>query len=236
MPRLNQGVVPPGNPEVGIESGWHFPVGKNYTKPVITGNDLDSLAKNVLEYRANNSLRIGNPEQEITEYICTKWPHFCGGGALAAEQPLPIPASKRKIPIDPDLKPTKPMSFLERIVSWITIRWKHAGNVKFVDAHVAEKRASICSRCPMNQDWRTGCPPCVEKADRELLMIRQNRTTQQHNRLKGCRAAGHDNQTAVWLPEILLRHRRHYQLPSFCWLNELSESQKTKAAGAAQET
>lgn len=214
--------------------GWHFPVGPGGTKPILTGNDFEDLTKRVLEYRIGNSQRPGNPEAEITEYICTNWPHFCGGGALAAEQPIDMPKpSKKRIPVQKDVAPKNPMSFLERVTSWITIRWRHAGNFHLVDANVAERRAGICARCPMNQEWRNGCPPCVEKNDRELLMLRQNRYTRQHKHLLGCRAAGHDNQTAVWLPEILLRHRKHYQLPSFCWLNELRETKKAETTGAA---
>ncbi len=195
------------------------------------GESLQDVSAKVLDYRVVNSIAVGHPEREIEEYLCTSYPHFCsGGGAVADGEGQPITIARGPVKIV-DIAPSAPVSYLQRIINWIANRYRHAGNYNLVDASTAERRAGICVRCPMNQEWRIGCPPCVTKAEHDLILLRQNATTAHHRRLLGCRAAGHDNKTAVHLPTALLGHRKHYALPDICWMRSLQTSVKKNADG-----
>lgn len=216
MSRVKVGVVPPGY-EPG-SSGWHFPAGKDWTAPILNGDDFDNLVDKLVQFRADNSLPIGNARFDVETYICTKFPTFCRGGAKAVAPTTPAVIREQK-------PAGQPRTLLERVTTWAKLRFNHAGNIKFVSDSTAEARASICSRCKANREWREGCPPCVARNDSLLIQVRQNKAVAQSHRLKGCAAAGHDNNTAVWLPEPLLRHRKHYELPDICWMNKLTEGE-----------
>lgn len=201
MSRVKLGVVPP--------SGWHFPVGPKQTAPVISAESLDRLEELVRQYRIDNSIKIGRPDIDIEKYICGNWPHYC----IPVDQLTKPQLKEMQEPV------TKPL--IERVLQWVSNRYSLGGTFALVPQSEAIRRASICSQCPQNREWRTNCGPCNEQVERHSLLVRQNATTPFHRRLLGCSAAGHDNQTAIWLKPKQLQHRKHYPLPSNCWMNDL---------------
>lgn len=68
MPQIpNPHLMPPG--------GWHLPVPGGL--PAVTGASYRDLCDHVAAYRKNNRLPAGDPAQEIADYVCNTWPHFC---------------------------------------------------------------------------------------------------------------------------------------------------------------
>lgn len=67
MKTPNPNLIPPG--------GWHFPVTAELK---IDGSSFRDLSDRVAVYRRQNNLPEGNPPQEICDYLCSNWPHFCG--------------------------------------------------------------------------------------------------------------------------------------------------------------
>jgi hypothetical protein len=198
------GVVPPqieGEPQ-----GWRYPQTIRDGSQWITGDDHDNLIQKVTSYRIDNSIPLGNPEEDVDAYICGRWKNYC------ASSPDRVPVAA-----------TKPRTFRERVTSWAANRYEHAGAIALVSQETADARAAICAECPFNSTWRTGCAPCIEVTDRTLVMIRQARTAKPST--LGCMVAGQDNPTAVWLPKEHLKHSTKYSADLYekCWMLKLNE-------------
>lgn len=204
MGGVKQGVVPP--------NGWHYPVGPEPNALVFHGESFEDVVRQITKYRAGNSIELGNPARDLEDYICRNWPHFCGGSSATIDTANHVPVTPRDAP----------KSYLQRVIDWIAVRYTNAGSFALVSATEAERRAAICVKCPQNQEWQNGCPPCIAKAEHDLFLIRQGRTTLRSRYLKGCRVAGHDNEASCWMPEKLLQHREGLNLPSICWMRALT--------------
>ena len=182
--------------------GWQYPEGEN----TVRGDTHEDLIAKLTAYRIANQIVLGNPEQDIERYVCQQFPSYCGTDS----NQLPPPR-------------TAPRTFRERVTSWAANRYQYAGGIELEDEETAEARAQVCVNCPSNQEWRAGCPPCIAATERTLLVINQNRKTK--TVVLGCAIAGHENQTACYLPPKHLKHKNQYlsQLPPRCWMLALSE-------------
>jgi hypothetical protein len=103
-------------------------------------------------------------------------------------------------------------TLVDRILDW-------AGGLVNPDLHFraeAEVKARVCVSCKSNTQWRGGCAPCVQRAERVLLSIRcGNDLPTVGEQLLGCEIHGHDNRTAVWLKDNV---KRKENSPKECWL------------------
>lgn len=192
------GNVPPND-----DGGFHFPQKLGSGSIIqITGSTKDELDKKVTRFRSDNGLEMGNPPVETTEYLCAKWPHYC----------RPSPSSEA------DESP-KDKTLRQRTTNWLANRFSQSQSIKELeDESVAEERASICYGCPMNQDNKVGCPPCVVENDRMSFVLRQGRSTKV--KVGGCFITGQDNEAAAFLKPEMLAYAKKYSefLPSYCWL------------------
>jgi hypothetical protein len=208
------GVMMPGS--------WHYK--ENGKKLVEEAESYEDLINKLAEYRAINGLPLGNPQRDIDNYICKNFPNMCGRSAASEEEGVDKVELSYGQPV---IKTPR-----ERVMQWAANRMQKVGQISFVDPEEADRRAGICDECPKKIRWNApieGCPGCqvyVEEASTMLVKIRANkRLTETENSLEGhsCAVAGHDLETACWLEEPALKHRKNYtgKFPSFCWMNEL---------------
>jgi hypothetical protein len=169
-------VIPPG--------GYHFitatPEGGTLK---IESHSVESVQELLLKYRLNNNLPVGNPQQEVIDYICGTWPHFC----TETTEAFLVPA----------MSITREAHLSRRVSDWTARLWA-LGSDNAVAQPEADRRAAICSSCPQNKDYRPGaCAPCVESLDRLSFIWLRNRSTPFDQSLGGCRACGANLKTAV---------------------------------------
>jgi rubrerythrin len=209
---VSTGVMMPG--------GWHF---KAYGKMIV--NEAESytdLIHKLAQYRAANGMELGDPQEDIDRYICTTFPNMCGAYTrVAPEEGVDPVETSYGVPVKKTPR--------ERVMQWAVNRMQKVGQIEFVDKEEADRRALICSECPHRIRWNEpieGCPGCqtyVEQAESMLVKLRANKETGYWNAGYSCNVAGHDIETACWLEEPALRHRRNYEgeFPDACWLKDL---------------
>jgi hypothetical protein len=206
------GVIMPG--------GFHYE--ENGKMIVDDAVSYEDLINKLAEYRAVNGLLLGNPQADIDNYICNTYPNMCG----------------RTPPVDDENVDKIELSYgqpvvkspRERSMQWAVNRIQGSGQIELVDQEEAERRAAICDGCPKKIQWNApveGCPGCdayVQEAESMLVKLRANKSVSVPIDGQLCSIAGHDLQTAVWLEEPALRHRRNYtgKFPQHCWLNEFT--------------
>jgi hypothetical protein len=98
------------------------------------------------------------------------------------------------------------MRFLKSMASWV------ASGGGFVSQEEAERRASICCQCPLNQEME-GCFGCSGAA--ALMETITDRTTSKDGQLKNCRACGCVSKVAVHFPLSAVDTSVEY--PAHCW-------------------
>jgi hypothetical protein len=185
--------------------GWNFPADGKLDSTVDPHYEpsYQHLVDWLKGYRIANGLPLGDPAQDVLSYH----------NKINPSSPVPFQA--------PTISP--PKNFRERVTQWLSNRFQdiQAGTLVYVEDPIAKERAAICVNCPHNQNWKVGCPPCVDNAERLILMITKGRTIDKN--LMACGVAGHSNEAAVTLDEKHLKHRNQYQdqLPDFCWMKKL---------------
>lgn len=187
-------MIPPG--------GFHY-----YQSDVkLTGYSLDDLYKTVENYRAENSLPLGDVKGDVDRFICGTYPTFCHG-----IDHLSINVKSRNAM-------TASAELLQDITAWANNVLRGTIPHNLVKDEEAERRAKICIACPKNINWRAGCTSCIHATDRTCASVRQGRDTKTTPVLGGCYSLRHDNRTAVFLDKELLASTG--DLPTNCWLTE----------------
>ena len=185
-----EGIIPPGG----------FVFDENGTR--IEGHSYQSLAENLLRYRIDNRLPVGDPLKEIVERVCAQHPHFCSAHTPPLQGALP--------------------SLAGHVAGWMSRLYAslRASNIEhaFVGQEEAQRRAEICAGCPNNVNWKTGCGSCASATENEGFTFRAGRRTVGEERLQGCHIVGQENRTAVWLkspPPVTPAEREAF--PTHCW-------------------
>ena len=187
--RVNKGMIPPG--------GWHFPEAPGHT---IRTDTYETLIDEIFRQR----LRAGKPtesiEAEVTRYYCSRWPSAC----------VQTPAA-----ITGDDTPARRVA---RSAARLAAG-QPAGGYDLVNQGIATERAAICAKCPLQVAWKTGCSSCSASTAALLLQIRKLRNTPSDGKLMACSIAGWENQTAVHLPESVVKPDADTlkTLPENCW-------------------
>lgn len=85
---------------------------------------------------------------------------------------------------------------------------------QFVTQQEADRRALICTRCPLNQHV-SGCFGCAGIADAAMNFIAQRKTAN-HDDLQSCGICGCFLRVKVWMPvESMVDNPEEY--PAWCW-------------------
>lgn len=187
-------MVPIYNWQAGITGGFHFPE-KN--GDIVRSSSLEGLIKEVAQYRANRGIDPTQSERDVHEYLCSKVPQNCKGVT---------PKAISEGALEP------------RIVKYATnlILKQRAGQVSLVGADVAQKRASICSKCDWNVAYNSGCNSCGTNVQSILAGVRQLKQVKGAVLLQGCKQLGCDLKTEVWLDGGQVEAPKNYVS---CWKN-----------------
>ncbi len=185
------------------------PGGFRYTQPetkmffrTVTWRDLVQL---VHQHRRANNLPVGLFfEQEIEQQLCGELPP-----GWCREPTVPPSPGRGALTLKEIILGTKTLA------SWVM------GGGKRVELQEANRRASICVGCPMNQEI-ADCSACNETTLRAAVeLVTSGGVTDQEGKLKACAVCGCSNKAQVWLPlDILQKHlpdEMNARLPDICW-------------------
>lgn len=190
----NQSVVPPG--------GYHF-VEKGDVTMRFEAESYEALAQSVLRYRLANGKPPGNPAQEIIDYVCGNWPHFCHD----TESKVPKAAARRSRHLS------------TRVATWLPVFYSHARADRGPGQAEIQRRAEICARCPQNKEYRDGgCGSCLESISRLFFVFRRDREIPFEKQLGACNIIGQLNSAAVLASSLpAIEPEVKEQLPDSCW-------------------
>lgn len=181
------------------------PGGWRYRQPesgaVITAGDWNTLIERVKAHRLANNYPLGlHFVQEVEESLCGELPD----GSTDCLDTNPEQAPKRKITLG-DLR-----TFLQVMEKWVS------SGAKFVPQEEAERRAGICSQCPMNQHVE-GCFGC-KGITALITTILGAMGTSYDAKLSGCQVCGCALRAAVHIPlSAQLAGTRGLVFPEHCW-------------------
>lgn len=187
-------ISPPG--------GWH------YTQPQsgysMSGINFGTLVGKVAKHRQNMGYPTeGDLAQEIEEDICAR---------MSTEDQLSW--CKTGVKRRNRVHFSQVVSFLKTVASWLL------QGTQLVAQEEAERRAGICSNCPLNVGTG-GCGIC-QATIRELRESLMQRHTSYDDKLNACGVCGCDNKTQVHLPMEALAKGEPHIYPDFCWKSELN--------------
>ena len=192
-------IVPPG--------GFHYVEKHAGSEIRLQGDSVDNLARILERYRLNNGIPLDDPRQNIIDYICGNWPHFCN-----RDTPGPLLEGRN---------PGSAAGLAIRAAAWVTRLW-NLGPTNFVPKAEADRRANLCLTCPMNRDFRAGgCSSCVQGVDRLAFLWLAGRTVSEHttwHSLRACRATGAHLQASVFADnQPPMSNEEQVQLDPRCW-------------------
>ncbi len=171
--------MPPG--------GFHWIEKHNGAEIRITGDSVDNTAANLEKYRLTNGIPLGDPRKEIADFICKSWPHFCNDNENRF--------------LNEGQRVGSAAALATRVAQWVTRLW-NIGADNFVRDQEAQRRAEICTSCPMNADFRAGgCSSCVQGTDRLAFTWLTGKILPDQklwHSLKACRATGAHLQAGVF--------------------------------------
>ena len=187
-------VVPP--------NGYHF-IDRSGPSPVtIYGDSFEDVSMQVMKLRLANNRPVGNPQQELIDYVCLTWPHFCNETNPAA----PVPGGNKIVNLS------------TRVAEWVAfLMTTNPADVGVAPEEVA-RRASICADCQHNREFRHGCGPCVASINRLYFVFRRDRKVPNEDKLGGCYLTGQHNAAAVLCKnQTNVSAAINAELPTFCW-------------------
>lgn len=191
---VNPGRQPPNGPHFQVAPGVE-----------LRAPTFEALYLLIVEYRARHALPAGDPRQDVDDYICGRWPHFCH-------------ADRKEAP-----PPTAP-KLSTRVAEWAAklMRDMPAGGYELVDTREAARRAEICRNCPFQEAWRQRCTPCNASTDALLSTVRRMKRATPFVDL-GCKLCGNDISTSAWLDEQTMKPSddMRAKLPANCWIKKL---------------
>lgn len=148
---------------------------------------------------------------EIESEVCSKMPPgICRHLMRSPEQDVVLQQPHRPLQV------AEMLSGVKVLGSWMWTGFKK------VDIEEANRRATICAACPLNQP-SGGCSACAANAMREAVtqILGRDRTVA-HDSLNVCHICGCSLKVAVWVPmELLLKHKPETaDRPAWCWLSQ----------------
>ncbi len=132
--------------------GHHFIEGRLR----IEGETLDEVIRKLTDYRVNNSVPVGNPEQEILVYYLGKYPYM--------------------VDIDYEAVDSFTQGYYEqKWLEWIRRHWKRPAS-KQITPKEAESRWNVCLNCPHNIKLSVSTQEDKE-SERKSFLLRRGQTT-----------------------------------------------------------
>lgn len=189
---LTTGVIPVGDWEYqqAIDGGLHQ----------CKAQDFEGLVAEVLRFRIDNNLTIGDAAADVADYTRRKSPQNDlrrkAGGQFQPAQQRPItPLAER----------------MKHLLHGLNNK-----QVAKVDIDEANRRAAICDKCPQNIKWESTCSSCNEDIRYRSNLLRGRTSFPYDEKLRGCRLHALNLQSAVFMADNL--PARDDKAPGFCWL------------------
>jgi hypothetical protein len=165
---------------------------------------FESLIRSVAQHRQNNGLRMvaegfDTLPQELEDWLCKQMTpddqtRLCTGGVRSRES-----IGWREI-----------VGFIESNAQFI------ADGGQQVPQDEAERRASICSTCPLNVNV-DGCGVCKRTVDEYREKFLHAQPTSYETQLRACGVCGCDLRSIVHFPLKALRAKGDHDFPDWCW-------------------
>ena len=192
-------VLSPGR---GTENNWRYV--QPETGVVFTGFSFWQVSNDVRQHRAAMKLDLSEGwEERFQDELC--------------QQNEQVPCTGRKISVK-----KRRLTLLDLRRFFITMtNWK--GNM--VDQAEADRRANICSTCPLNVTVK-GCWGCAGLMKKVVELV-GNKQTSRDATLESCKVCGCVLRAKVWLPldaEVNVK----LEYPPHCW-------QATESASSGEE-
>lgn len=194
-------IVPPRdtNPK-GKNAPRHY-YQSGYDEPILA-DGYEEMINNILQFRLDNDLDIGNPKEDYEDFLRHQFPGF---ETKAKKRPGTSPAENRR-------------NLMDQVRAWVRGAKEKEWKAEYQE--VAEERAEICSGCPFNREHISQCSPCINKLERQVTMLTQNRQTKA--KVGACVNLKQDNRVAIWMPaEALSDAKVNHNTPDFCWVKNL---------------
>jgi len=195
--KVNTGIIPP--------NGFHYVVNDLVT---LRAGTYELLIKAIGDWRTQNGIPVGDPERDLDNYVCSKWPTYC----------RPEEEEQKAVSTNQNM--------YRHVNAWAAIMLRNipAGGYDLVDQKTAEERVKTCITCPFNKAWRKDCVPCMKSTDTILIRLRQLRKITLDDDVMGCAINGFDIKTAVHLPDsaFQMTAETKAKLPQNCWLNNIT--------------
>lgn len=138
-------------------SGGHrFPIGEAFVR----GETVEEVLTKIEEHRAENSLPLGNPEEDLGTYYRSIAPHLVRGDADASPRPT---------------------NAVQIVAEAIMKFWKDHPVIIPIDSPYLQMRRVVCEGCPMMQPFPTGAEGYyAKKAIQRASLLTQDREFQKH--------------------------------------------------------
>lgn len=175
------------------------------TKTWISAASFGELISASERHRKSNGLPVSQDfKAELEDQLCSTMPP----GTCRHEIGV-VTSGPRRLTFADVVSATKTLG------EWFLKGLKKVGQAE------AERRASICLACPMNQNF-DGCTTCAEKDLREAMVgfMGDSKTPMDAN-LHTCFSCGCTLKAAIWFPLEILKHNMTDEvkalLPKHCW-------------------
>jgi hypothetical protein len=166
-----------------IPYGGRYYVTDPLTQIEVMAINFDSLMERVKEERRAMSAPIGlGLGDEVEQWVCAKYPDECSGFNPS------LPNRRTTLGLSDILNGTKVMLSL----------WRSGGVL--VDRVEAERRASICVKCPYNVTFSKPCGGLCPELENLVSGIVSHQGTQFDRELRSCGICGCFLQAAIWVP------------------------------------
>ena len=155
------------------------PVGGHHfieNRVMMRGETLEELVGKITDYRLNNSISIGEPEQEVLQFYTKNWPYMVD--EEEDSKPLP-PPDKYKV----------------QWIDWVRRQWGKTPS-KAATVKEAEIRWKVCLDCPYNLPLESLTRE-EEEIMRKAFMLRRGHETPK--KLGFCALHLWDNSSAVFI-------------------------------------
>jgi hypothetical protein len=152
----------------------------------IEGDTEDDLRKKYVTYCLQRGHAIHDIQNHITELICNSK----GAENLCQKVQGFVQAGVPHIEVFKD-------PFINTLIDNAN-KLAEKGDVPLVDPNVAEERAKVCAKCPLNQS-KSLCPSCISHSKKLFTLLRKGQQTSTDEYLNFCEGFGMCSKTIPWL-------------------------------------
>jgi hypothetical protein len=205
-----------------ISGDHHFPDPCGFT---FRADDFPALLSKITQYRLQNGLPVGDPEQEVLTFYAKSFPW-----SVIEEDGRKVLSQKHTTLFDnPDTNPAKvSQSLQERLYAWVNQVWRNPP-AKLLAPQEAASRVSACKNCPQHLPPLSDTPlndPRAKETDRRVFVLAKCRPAS--DALGSCAHFGWDCRLACLLPNPSGGGEKE---PAGCWVapqrNEMPKPLKT---------